>query len=58
MQAERVYVAEYGHGARSGTVLERNGDRVRVQLDDQDCPRTCYASSVYPTREAAEEASR
>lgn len=58
----RVYVAEYGHGARAGRMIrtyqtDDGTSRVVVKLDDQDCPRDCFASSVFTDPADAERAS-
>ena len=62
---DTVFVAEWGHGARRGKIVRTYrgeqpgpfGERIVVQLDDQDCPRDCFASSVFANRDAAERSA-
>lgn len=59
-----VYVAEWGHGARSGTVARsytsadpgKAGERIVVAFDEGG-QRDCFATSVFTDRIEAERAT-
>lgn len=56
---DRVFISEYGYGARAGRVIRTYADcfdrlRAVVRLDDQECPREVYADTVFATRAEAE----
>jgi hypothetical protein len=60
--SERVYVAEYGTGARPAKVVERHEREGKPCMvveftDDRGGGRDCFATSVFDTPEAANAAA-